>query len=50
MDAPAKKQKTHEELSPYQIFSRPQWSKLRADTPLTLSEHELAQLQGLNER
>jgi len=50
MDAPAKNQKTHEELSPYQIFSRPQWSKLRADTPLTLSEDELAQLQGLNEQ
>lgn len=41
---------SHEELSPYQIFSRRQWSKLRADTPLTLSETDLAKLQGLNER
>lgn len=50
MDATAIDQMSHEELSPYQIFSRSQWSKLRADTPLTLSENELAQLQGLNER
>ncbi len=35
-------------LSPYEVFSRKQWSKLRADTPLTLSETELAELQGLN--
>ena len=50
MDANAMDQISHEELSPYQIFSRRQWSKLRADTPLTLSEVELNELQGLNER
>jgi len=41
---------SQEGLSPYQIFTRKQWSKLRADTPLTLSEAELDELQGLNER
>ena len=30
-------------------FSRDQWSRLRAKTPLTLSEEDLASLQGLNE-
>ncbi len=43
-------QVTHTELSPYQVFSRKQWAKLRADTPLTLSEEQLQELQGLNER
>jgi len=49
MDANAPGQISTEELSPYQIFSRAQWAKLRADTPMTLSEEELGELQGLNE-
>ncbi|MEP4770271.1 MAG: type I pantothenate kinase [Roseibium sp.] len=36
------------DLSPYRVFSERQWSRLRADTPMTLTEHEVAQLQGLN--
>jgi type I pantothenate kinase len=36
--------------SPYLDFDRPTWARLRAATPLTLSEADLAQLQGLNER
>ncbi|QFT29046.1 type I pantothenate kinase [Roseibium porphyridii] len=36
------------DLSPYRVFTERQWAKLRADTPMTLSEHEVAQLQGLN--
>ncbi|WP_298964224.1 type I pantothenate kinase [uncultured Roseibium sp.] len=36
------------DLSPYRVFTEHQWAKLRADTPMTLSEHEVAQLQGLN--
>ena len=36
--------------SPYLDFDRPTWSRLRAATPLTLSEADLVQLQGLNER
>ncbi|HET9199659.1 MAG TPA: type I pantothenate kinase [Dehalococcoidia bacterium] len=35
--------------SPFLHFSRDEWSKLRASTPLTLSEDELRELRGLNE-
>ncbi|HUJ75049.1 MAG TPA: type I pantothenate kinase [bacterium] len=35
--------------SPYLRFSRQEWSLLRADTPLTLTEDDLHQLQGINE-
>ncbi|NNE22703.1 MAG: type I pantothenate kinase [Rhizobiales bacterium] len=38
------------ELSPYRVFSRSQWAKLRADTPLTLNAEELEELRGLNDR
>lgn len=31
-------------------FDRSAWARLRANTPLTLSESDLAELQGLNER
>lgn len=34
----------------YLDFSREEWSRLRAQTPLTLTEHDLAELQGINER
>ena len=36
--------------SPYNKFSRDEWGKLRADTPLTLTEHDLVQLRGQNEQ
>jgi len=36
------------DLSPYRVFTERQWSRLRADTPMTLTEQEVAQLQGLN--
>lgn len=42
---PAKKQ-----FSPYQRFFRAEWAKLRANTPLTLSEAELSELHGINEK
>ena len=35
--------------SPYEVFSRGEWAALRADTPLTLSEADLAGLRGQNE-
>ena len=35
---------------PYLDFDRPAWSALRAATPLTLTEADLAELQGLNRR
>jgi type I pantothenate kinase len=34
-------------FSPYRIFSREQWARLRADTPMTLEPHELEQLKGI---
>jgi type I pantothenate kinase len=37
------------ELSPYVDFDRAQWSALRASTPLTLTEADVASLRGLNE-
>ncbi len=36
--------------SPYLDFDRGSWAALRAATPLTLGEADLAELQGLNER
>jgi type I pantothenate kinase len=36
-------------LSPYLNFSRAHWSRLRATTPLTLSEADLMRLRGTNE-
>ncbi len=41
--------KTPIQFSPYRFFTKAQWAKLRADTPLTLSNEELEKLQGLNE-
>jgi type I pantothenate kinase len=35
---------------PYLHFSREEWSRLRQDTPLTLTESDLDTLRGLNER
>ena len=36
-------------FSPYVTFSRREWSRLRAATPLTLTDDELVPLRGLNE-
>jgi len=37
-------------LTGYTNFSRSEWAGLRANTPLTLSEADLTELQGLNEQ
>ncbi len=37
-------------FSTYTNFSRDEWAALRFNTPLTLTEADLAELQGLNER
>ncbi len=37
-------------FSPYREFSVQQWAKLKDNTPLPLSETELAALRGINER
>ena len=36
--------------APYLDFDRPAWAALREATPLTLTEADLSELQGLNER
>jgi len=36
-------------LSPYRVFSRDEWAKLRADAPMTLTADEVLQLQSLND-
>jgi type I pantothenate kinase len=36
-------------VSPYLEFERNEWAALRANTPLTLSETDLEQIQGINE-
>lgn len=37
-------------LSPYYEFNKEEWAKLRADTPMTLDEHDLERLSGVIER
>src|SRR5690606_29813138 len=36
-------------ISPYRTFTREEWAKLRADTPLTLTAEEVVRLQSLND-
>ncbi|PVE24706.1 type I pantothenate kinase [Microvirga sp. KLBC 81] len=38
-----------DDLSPYRTFTRDEWAKLRADTPMTLTADEVVQLQSLND-
>ena len=38
-----------EKYSPYRIFTADQWARLRADTPLTLTEDEVRRLRSLND-
>ncbi len=37
------------DLSPHRIFTRAEWAKLRADTPMTLTADDLSRLRGLND-
>jgi type I pantothenate kinase len=37
------------DLSPYRIFTRDEWAKLRADTPMTLTAEEVMRLQSLDD-
>ena len=43
-------QRSRSELSPYRMFTREEWARLRADTPMTLSDDDLAKLSGVIER
>jgi len=36
-------------FSPYETFSREEWARLRAATPLTLTDEDLRTLRGINE-
>jgi type I pantothenate kinase len=36
-------------LSPHRVFSRSEWARLRADTPLTLTAEDVARLKSLND-
>jgi type I pantothenate kinase len=38
------------EVSPFRRFSRDEWSAFRADTPMTLTQEDLDELRGLNDR
>ncbi len=38
------------EISPYRVFSRADWAKLRADTPMTLFQHDIDRLRSLNDK
>jgi type I pantothenate kinase len=42
--------RSQRDVSPYRQFTRAEWAKLRADTPLTLSAEELDEVRGLNDR
>ena len=37
-------------VSPFRRFDRDEWSKLRADTPMTLTQVDLDELRGLNDK
>jgi type I pantothenate kinase len=43
-------QRTEETLSPYRIFPRDEWARLRADTPMTLTPAEVGRLRSLHDR
>lgn len=43
------KQDSEIQFTPYRVFSREQWAKLRADTPMTLAPQELDALSGILE-
>jgi type I pantothenate kinase len=36
--------------SPYILFNKEEWADLRFNTPLTLTEHEIEELRGLNDQ
>ena len=46
---PAAPARSQIQFSPYRVFSREEWAKLRADTPMTLVPRDLEQLSGLIE-
>jgi type I pantothenate kinase len=49
MDARASQLGLDTDLSPYRVFHRDEWARLRADTPLTLSTEDVLKLQSSND-
>lgn len=47
--APAASDEKASTFTPFEDFDAAAWSKLRANTPLTLNEDDLVQLRGINE-
>jgi type I pantothenate kinase len=43
-------QRIEDGLSPYRVFSRAEWAKLREDTPMTLTPDEVTRLRSLHDR
>src|SRR4051812_16875207 len=43
-------QRTQDHLSPYRVFSRSEWARLRADAPMTLSPDEVTRVRSLHDR
>jgi type I pantothenate kinase len=43
-------QRTETDVSPYRVFSRGEWAKLREDTPMTLEPVEIARLRSMQDR
>ena len=43
-------QRIQDNLSPFRVFSRAEWAKLRKDTPMTLTSEEVARLRSLHDR
>ncbi len=50
MDEHEKLARDQSSLSPYRSFTRAEWARLRADTPLTLTVDDLSRLQSMNDR
>jgi type I pantothenate kinase len=43
-------QRTEEIISPYRVFLRAEWARLRADTPMTLTPAEVGRLRSVHDR
>ncbi len=43
-------QRIQDNLSPFRMFSRAEWAKLRKDTPMTLTSEEVTRLRSLHDR
>ena len=43
-------QRIQDNLSPFRVFSRAEWAKLRKDTPMTLTSDEVARLRSMHDR